>query len=239
MPDSITVATDEVEITFDTDVKAVTTSDFDQAVQIADGIIQKTKDAQDPYIALEALRQMDRLRNLVGISKAKVLHFLNQYWEEFQIKSPFLETIMSYSGLTNSQVIKRYIQIWDMFDKNVIPQEYIDQIKSKPINDLTPIMGALSSGYEITDKDWIEIARTKGNAEISRYIREFVKEVEPNSRAIIYLLDKRDGNLFSVINGVRYVIGKIILRGHDEHAQRAIARLVENMSIQIVHEEEE
>lgn len=239
MPDDIVVKTDGMELIFDTDVKNLAVSDFDQAERIADNIIQQTRELQDPYYALEALRQMDRLRDLVGIAKAKVLHFLNKYWAEFQIKSPFVETILAYSGMTNPQVIKRYIKIWDMFDKNLIPEKYLDDIKSKPINDLTPIMGAIVSGYEISDEDWKEIASRKGNYTIANYIRENVKEVESKATAIFYAVDRRDGMLYAITNGSRYSLGRLVFRGQEEPARRAITRLIETMNIEILHEEEE
>lgn len=238
MPD-VSVQTDGMEIIFDTDVKNITTSDFDQAVQIADNIIFKTRESQDPYYALEAIRQMDRFRNLVGIAKAKVLHFLHNYWSEFQIKSPFLETMIAYSGLSHPEVVKRYIKIWDMFDKKLIPEEFLEEIKNKPINDLTPIMGAIVSGYELNDDDWAEIAHRKGNSEISKYIRENVKQIEPLTRAIFYSLDKESGVLYAITNGTRYSIGRIILRDQEEPAKRAITRLLETMNVIINEGEDE
>lgn len=239
MPEKIELGTDSIELVFDTDVKAVAQSDFDQAVIIADGIIAKTRELKDPYHALEAIRQMDRLRNLVGISKAKVLHFLNKYWEEFQINESFMEVVLAYSGLTNRVVIKRYIQIWNMFDQKLIPEEFVDEIKQKPINDLTPIMGALVSGYELSNEDWKEIAERKGNSDISNYIRTQVKNVEPISRAITYVLDKIDGTLYAITYGHKYAIGKITLKNVDEPARRAITRLIETMNIQIANESEQ
>ena len=238
MPENVIIDTDSIEITFDTSVRHMITPTFAQAEQVADSIIEKTKELQDPYYAFEALRQFDILRDVVGLAKAKVLHFLNQYWEEFQIQAPFMETITMYSGLTSQETIKRYIRIWDMFDKGIVPSEYIDKLKSKPINELVPVMGALKAGYELTDENWQRITEIKTNPAIARYIRDEVKATEPRSNAINYVLDKSNGMLYAKIDQVSYRLGRLVLQEQEEPAKRAISRLIETLHVRIVKEEE-
>lgn len=235
----IIIDTDAIEIVFDTNIRHIATPTFRQAEQIADSIIAKTRELQDPYYAFEALRQFDTLRNLVGIAKAKVLHFLNKYWVEFQIQTPFLETISAYSGLSNTEVIKRYIKIWDMFENGSVPEQFIDGLKAKPINELTPIMGALQAGYKLDEDNWEQVSELRGNHAISNYLRENVKKTEPRVQAIVYTLDKIDGMLYATTNGTRHRIGRLVLTGQEEQGKRAIARLIENMHIYIINEEEE
>lgn len=235
---NIEISTDALEIVFDSNVKHLAVPDYIQAEQVADSIIKETMARQDPYYAFEAIRQFDHVKDLIGLAKAKVLHFLNKYWIEFQIQTPFLEAVSAYIGINNLDVIKRYIKIWDMFEKGKVPDKYVVELKAKPINELTPIMGLLQAGYEVTEENWEMLLHTRGNVPISKYIRDEIKKTEPRSQAIFYSIDKNNGMLYATTNGTRYRIGRIVFQGQEEPAKRAISRLVETMKITILNEEE-
>lgn len=228
-----------IVIEFEADLTGMIKSDFEQAVEIADAIIKHTKETGDPYPALEVLRKIERLKNMTAIAKAKVLHFLDKFWYEYQIDVPFIETVQTFVGLNNSTVIKRYIKIWDLFETNQIPKDIQTQIRQRPIKDLVPIMGALNQGYEISDDVWESLIYASDFAEVARIVREDVRGAEPRSHAINYRLDRRDGSLYAINQGAKYHMGRLNISTSDPIVKTAILRAVNKLGIEIYDLENE
>lgn len=236
---SLTLPEEGITINFETDISAITKTDFEQALGLADAIIQYTKETGDPYPALDVLRKIERLKNMTSITKAKVLHFLNKFWYEYQIEAPFLETIQTYLGLTNATVVRRYIAIWDMFETNKIPEEFQERICKRPIRDLVPIVGAINQGYSFSEDDWERVLDARDFGDVARIIREDVKGKEPRSHAISYILDKRDGSLYAVNQGERFNIGRLNVATSSPVVRSAILRAINKLGIELYNLEEE
>ena len=198
----------------------------------------KLEETKDPYYAFDQLITMDRLPQIVGIAKAKLMHYLLNHWNEYGIRDSFIEVMKSYSGLTSETVITRYIHIWELFESGSIPDEYKDELKQKPINDLVPLINMLNSGYEPDENQWVDLVEAENHFRVSEVVRE-VKGTEPTDRALYYVLDKVSGILYAIKAKHKYIVGRLNMATKDDVVQQAIMRLLDKLNVKIVEEYQE
>ena len=224
-----------LEIIIDADAKSIAKSNFQLGEELADKIIAQTEITKDPYYALDSLMNIERINSITGIAKAKILHYLLSHWNDFGIQEPFVEVMQSYSGLSSANVIKRYINIWELFASDTIPPEYQEELKQKPINNLTPLISTLNAGYELEDKQWEEVIDADNNWQVQDAMRR-VKGSEPTVRSLFYVFDKVSGILYAINQGKKYIVGRLIMTSQEDVVRRAIMRLLERLNVKIVEE---
>jgi hypothetical protein len=165
-----------------------------------------------------------------GLAKAQILYYLHKNWEKFGIQDDLIHISLQY-GLKSPLVTKRYIDIWSMFEDGQIPNSVVERIKHKPINDITPIMGALKRGYVINDEQWEDLAQQEGNTDIADYIRVNIKKIQPRTHTILFKLNRDSHMLIATNQGKTYQVAKLNLESVDEITQIAIRRLLHAIGI--------
>lgn len=229
---------DNIEIVLDRSARGITMPDFELGEELADRIIDKVEETKDPYYALDNLMSFERLVNITGIAKAKVMHYLLNHWNDFGLEISFMEAMTHYSGLSSRTLVKRYVDIWDLFSSGKIPRQYQEAIKKKPINNITPLIATLDAGYNLTEDQWEEVVDAPTNRDMYVIMRE-IKGSEPKSDSLFFAVDRATGLIYVINQTVKYVIGKIAINVKEDAAKRGIERLITQMGMMILDQRED
>lgn len=230
--------TDNIEIIIDRSARSLAIPDFERGEELADRIIAQVEETKDPYYALDNLMIFERLVNITGIAKAKLMHYLLNHWNDFGLNISFMEAMTNHSGLTSQTMIKRYVSIWDLFESGKIPYQYQEELKQKPINNLTPLISTLNAGYNLSEDQWSDVIEAPTNQDMYVIMRE-VKGSEPSSDKLLFLFEKDSGIIYVKNQGAKYFIGKLNMDVEADAAQRAIKRIISQIGMLIIDSRED
>lgn len=193
-------------------------------------IIQRSLENKDPYIALNACKRIVSFIRFGGIALARILYDLKQVWEKFQIGDNFFDVASAELGLHRATVV-RYVDVWEMHNKEIIPEPYREQIAEKNIGEQIPIATAIKQGYELKEEDWKTIASLPDRHSIEGYIRANIKGKEYFKKGALQLVLMSDGSLVAWKDRKSYYIGFLNVESDDPTIQEAIERIVGNSAI--------
>jgi len=178
---------------------------------------------------LNICRELKAVGQVAGIGLAKTLYQIKQNWENYDdVGDNFEETVADYAGIGISTV-ERYLRVWDMKEKRIVPEELEDEIFNRNIKEIIPIANAVDQGYEIEDDEWEDLANSPDYNSVSSVVRD-IKGKPPRKSALQITLD-REGNLYAMKAGEVAYIGFLSLDEENEVAQKAIARLISSGGI--------
>jgi hypothetical protein len=201
----------------------------DKLFELVDGYVKEAKSQNNPYIALNACKDLLEVSQLAGLALAKMFYDLKQMWEEFDVAEEFEDIAYIYLG-KHPHTINRYLRVWSMFAENKIPNEQKDAMMGMNIKSLIPVANALEQGHEIDEDEWEEIAEASDYQEVSRIIREEVKGSDPRKNALILTIDKV-GTIFAMQEGQQYFVGSLEVSAEETPIQQAIHRIIDNAGI--------
>lgn len=153
-----------------------------------DGVIQQLHQTGNLNEATKVLNILDRIDNVTGHAKAKLLWGIWIWWKVERKNDDFGDHIES-STSTKSITAQRYVNVWEHIEQNDIPKK----LHNRPMRDLVPIGNMLAQGYEPSKEQWDEIYIASNNSEILDIIRK-VKGKKPRKSGLKIYLEK-DGSL--------------------------------------------
>lgn len=166
-----------------------------------------------------------------GLALCKLLHMMKKDWNKFGIKEDFEDSVFGIIGL-QKVTIDRYVTIWDMFDKGLIPKDVEPYIMSLPLRSQVPIAKALEQGHEFSAKDWQKVINSPDNVSLRDVVRTIKDEPLRKSGIMFYL--KLNGDLTAKDSaGIEHFIGWLDVKGAEKDTviQRCIERIVDNSYI--------
>jgi hypothetical protein len=191
-----------------------------------DATINQLKETGDISQVKIAVKTLLKLQKISGLSLAKLLYELYEWWQSFENKGndDFYDWIISDVSIElNRHTVDRYILVWQMHVQDVFPE----QIKNRPIKEQIAIAKHLQNGYPITD--WDELEMADNYADVGRILRK-MKGVEPKKGSIqIYL--ERDGSLYVWSNDFSAFIGYLDIKNESEQVQKAINRILDHSGV--------
>lgn len=199
----------------------ISEKDFMSAV---DNELILLNDTGDINHVMATINMLDRLDNVTGHAKAKLLWGTNEWWLSNKPNENFSEHVESTTS-TKKVTVERYINVWKHICDYTIPRK----IHSFPMRDLVPIANMLSQGYEPSKEQWNEIQLASNNSEILDVIRT-VKGKKPRKSGMKIYLEK-DGSLNVWRNNVKSYVGFLDLAESNPDVAKAIERIVSGAQI--------
>ena len=181
------------------DDKTLTERDFMASI---DDVIEHLNKTGDLNKATSVLNDLDRLDNVTGHGKAKLL--LGMYrWFESNVEVPDEEFEDHIKSTTTTKAItaERYITVWSKVESGEIPKN----ISNRPMRDLVPIAKCLAQGYSIDAKGWAKINLCSNDGELRDVLRKIKGKAERKSARVIKLA--RDGSLYLWKKNVKKFLG--------------------------------
>jgi hypothetical protein len=112
-----------------------------------------------------------------------------------------------------------------------MPKELVEEIGQRNIKELIPIATALAQDYEISKKNWNKLANAADFTEVSKIIREDIKQVGARRNIVSITIDA-NGNLTAFnASGKRMPVGYLEVDLDDELVNRAVERIITNTGI--------
>lgn len=203
--------------------KALTESDVMSAI---DGVIVQLHQTGNLSEATNVLNILDRIDNVTGHAKAKLLWGIWDWWRVERPNQDFGDHIESTTS-TKAITAERYVGVWQHIESVNIPKK----IQSRPMRDLIPIANMLSQGYEPSKEQWNEIQLASNNSEILDVIRT-VKGKKPRKSGLKIYLEK-DGTLNMWKNNQKTYVGWLDVEEAKSNPdlEQAIKRLVDSAQI--------
>jgi len=193
-----------------------------------DEVIDRAVTESDPEIVFNAGEVLIKANRLAGIGLAKLAFTMNDRWGEFEINEEFSDVASHYWQLSKL-TIDRYIRVWEMFDKEQIPDIQKDRLLQRPMKDLVAISNMVASGFPVPEPMWEVLAEAPNNATVLSEIRD-IKGVEPRGDSMIIHLE-RDGTLRSWRAGMGKHIGYLVLNDPDTDVDKAVNRIIDKVGI--------
>jgi len=213
------------------------TSSLDQTNEInaswvierMDEVIRESISKRNVDIAVNILNQLLTISKLSGLGLAKGLYELSTNWEIFGIDEPFTDYIYQRIG-KHKATVERYIKVWKMFAKEMIPTEYTQQIMSINIISQIPIANTLDQGWQLDNDDWKKLAYAPDGATINKILHEIKNEPE-RSNSLRLEVD-RGGNIW-VYPGKdeRKFVGTLELDSEYDCVKKAVKRITSRSGI--------
>jgi hypothetical protein len=201
----------------------------DRLFELVEGYVKEAKSQNNPYIALNACKDLLEVSKLAGLALAKLFYELKQMWDTFDIAESF-ETIAHDRLGPHPHTISRYLKVWSMFAENKIPENQKEDMMQRNIKDLIPIANAIEQGYEIKQTQWEELSEAADFSEVSDIVREEIKGKDPRKNALILTIDKV-GTIFAMQEGQQYFVGSLEVSAEETPIQQAIHRIIDNAGI--------
>ena len=204
---------------------------LDQAMPIDDTailkrveeVVHEAIEKGDVYVALDFGKGLIQVSQLSGIALAKLFYMLRERWEIFEVGDDFDAIAYDYVGRTKATV-DRYIRVWEMYEKKLIPAEYEEDVRQKNIKDQIHIATLPAQGYEVSDDEWQDIVDAPDYNSVSAKIRE-IKGKEPSKSALLIYIDS-DGNLSAQQEGETQFVGYLDVDEAGDIAEKAIQRII-------------
>jgi hypothetical protein len=204
---------------------ALTEQDVYSAI---DTVISNLYDTGDMNEATKVLTTLNRIGNVAGHAKAKLLYGMHQWWQENGEGKSFEDYIASKSvDAPESVTIDRYITVQEKIESGEIPAS----IAMRPMRDLIPIAKTIAQGFEIGERNWIRLIKATSNSEISDILRS-VKGKAPR-KSSLQISWERKGDLVVWKNNKRTFIGfldkDVYLASED--GRKAIDRILDTAGV--------
>lgn len=204
------------------DGKVFTSKDMMSAI---DNVLIRLNDTGNINQAVKVLNDLDRIDNVTGHAKARLLYGMS-IWYEQNKEDDFSNYVDSVSS-TKKVTVERYVNVWQQIEDENIPKK----IQSRPMRDLVPIAAMLSQGYEPTKEQWDEIHLASNSSDLSEIIRK-VKGKKPRKSGLKIYLEK-DGSLNMWKNNQKTYVGWLDVEEakSSPDLEQAIKRIVDSAQI--------
>lgn len=201
---------------------ALTESDVLDAV---DSVIDNLHQTNDVYEATKVLGTLEKIGEVAGKAKARLLFGIHQWWIENSM-GDFDEYVKSSTTLSPTTA-NRYITVQTYLVSGEIP----DDVAVRPMRDLVPVAKALSQGHTITRKQFDKIAKSNNTREIEDVLRNVKGKAPRKSSMQIYW--EKDGTLNVWKDSQKVFIGYLDKEAYEqlELAQKAINRLLDTAGV--------
>lgn len=198
---------------------AITEQDFMQGI---DNVLIQLHDTGDITYAANVLNGLDKVDNVAGHAKSKLLWGMNEWHKVNKPNEDFGDYVESVST-TKAITAHRYISVWNHIENLDIPKE----IHSRPMRELVPIAKTLDQGYDIGKDGWRKINQCANDGELRDVLRKIKGKSERKSARVIKL--DRKGSLWGWKDNKKYFLGYLNI----EEAQKdiVIAEFIEKIKI--------
>lgn len=204
-------------------------TDNDWALRRIEEIIEKSVAEHNAYMALDACKSLVQISKISGLALAKALYLVAQNWEKYEVEDEFEDVAYTYIGL-HPHTITRYLSLWKMYDKNLIPEKYAGEIQQHNVKAQIPIALALEQGYEIEDDDWKRLANAPDLNTVSKILREDVKGKPPRKGSLQLFIDDV-GSLWAYYDDERSFVGSLEVDSDEDSVKKSIERIIKNAGI--------
>jgi hypothetical protein len=151
-----------------------------------------------------------------------MLNGMNDAWNPAEHDGErFEQATLRRTGL-KPVTVQRHLKIQKALP--VIPEEYREEIQDMGFKAKIRVAQLVEGGYEMTDKDWHNIARAPDEKEVDRIARE-IKGVEPRSNWLSISIDANGVLRVHTVRGVQE-IGRLDTWNDDSDVKKAISRLL-------------
>lgn len=199
-------------------------------LETVDGIIIDAVQSETPEKIIHAARSLLGMSKVSGISLAKLLHGMKNVWEKLNIADVDDKTFIQEQLGVEPVTFRRYVQAWNMFDKNFVPKQLYPSILQRPMQDLVAIGSVVAQGYEPNKKQWKEIADATNSKEVRDVLRE-IKGTTAKKNSLTIMLEK-DGTLSVITNtNGKHFIGNLVLSETDSYVAKAVDRIIKRSGI--------
>jgi len=199
-------------------------------LQRVDEIIAESIQKKDGYIALNACRQLTQIKKLAGVALAKFFYLIRENWEVYEIGDSFNSLVAEYAGVLPATVSK-YVKIWAMYEKKLIPAEFEEEIRQKNIKDQVPISNLVTDDeYKLDEEDWQSIADAPDFNSVTKEIRSITGKKPYSNALMLYLSD--DGTINATQDGRTEYVGFLDPEG-GEISQKAGQRIIKSAGIML------
>jgi len=206
------------------DGRAFTEQDMFSAI---DSVVDELESTGDIQKATSALVALEKLENVSGHAKARLLYGMWLWWLENNSEKPFADYIESRGSETKKVTVDRYITVQHRIGTGEIPED----VAKLPMRSLVPIAKTLSHGYKITRSQFDKIIKANNSREIEDILRG-IKNKEPRKSAMTIQWE-RDGTLNAWKDNKKSFLGWLDKEAYasNELAQKAINRILDNTGI--------
>ncbi len=211
----------------------------------ADKTLGNALECGDLDVAAEALRRFKNLSYASSLSAAKLLHGINQNWQEWDHEEgdSFFEWAIRETGYDRETVKKRVCE-WEFLNGHYIPKQFRSKIADYTIRQLDKVysicvnikenkeggyMNYIEEDYEITEDHWLELSEAVDDQMVSDIVR-VIKGKERNSNTLSLKIDD-DGVLWAYQGNKAETIGQLFVEKKSELVEKAIRRICENSGI--------
>lgn len=201
---------------------ALTETDVLDAVDMVIVNLNQTNDISTPT---EVLRTLEKIGEVAGKAKARLLFGIHQWWVENN-QGDFTEYVKTQTPLSPTTV-DRYITVQTYLESGEIPED----VAVRPLRELVPIAKTLAHGHNINRKQFDKIVKANGPREIEDILRG-VKNKTPRKSSLQIVWEK-DGTLNVWRDGQKTFIGYLDKQAYDNHAdaKKAIDRLLDTAGV--------
>lgn len=193
-----------------------------------DTVLQRLYETNNLSNAVKVVNIMDKIGEVSGKAKAKLLWGISQWWTETgqaeKRNDTFLDYMESETG-SKSVTVGRYVNVWKYIENEDIPSD----VRERPMRDLIPIANALSQGHDFSKENWKKLARASNSSDVLDIIR-VIKGKAPRKSGIQIVLS-RDGSLNAYKNDEKFYLGFLDLEDDREVVQKAIQRIVDGAGV--------
>lgn len=201
--------------------EALTEQDMFYAI---DGVVQELNQTGDIRKATQVVSILDRIDNVTGKVKAKLLHGMNRWYLLNKPQDDFGDYIESTTP-TKRITVERYVNVWEQIEQERIPKK----IQARPMRDLIPVANMLAQGFEPSKSEWNTIDLASNSSELLDAIRE-IKGKKPRKSGMTIQME-RDGSLYAYKDSKRVYVGFLDLKEQDELLLKAIERILDGAQI--------
>ena len=187
-----------------------------------DEIIAESVEKKDAYVALNSCRQLRQISQLSGVALAKFFYLIRENWNEYDIGDDFKDTVYDYVGV-HPATVSKYIKIWEMYEKELIPKEFEEQIRQRNIKDQVPISNLVAEDYPMDQDDWEDIVDAPDFTSLSKVTRE-IRGKKPYKNALLLFISS-DGTISATQDEETEFVGYLNVEEAGDIAEKAIQRI--------------
>jgi len=195
-----------------------------------DTVLQRLYETGNLTNAVKVVNIMDKIGEVSGKAKAKLLWGISQWWIETEQaekrNDTFLDMMESETG-SKSVTVSRYVNVWKYIENEDIPAD----VRERPMRDLIPIANALSQGHDFSKENWKKLARASNNADVLSILR-VIKGKAPRKNGLQIVLGRDDGSLNAYKDDQKYYIGFLEVGDDNEIVQKVIRRIIDGAGVQ-------
>lgn len=193
-----------------------------------DTVLQHLYETGNLTNAVKVVNIMDKIGEVSGKAKAKLLWGISQWWTETgqaeKRNDTFLDYMESETG-SKSVTVGRYVNVWNYIQNEDIPAD----VRERPMRDLIPIANALSQGHDFSKDSWKKLARASNSSDVLDIIRT-IKGKSPRKNGLQIVLD-RNGSLNAYKDDQKYYVGFLEVSDDNEIVQKVIQRIVDGAGV--------